>query len=146
METNEFVLESIDKIDELAKILLATYEGYKVFILEGDLGAGKTTLTQAFCRILDAEDEVVSPTYTIINEYHTKDDQTIYHADFYRLDTLEEATETGIEDYLFSGQYCFIEWPQILKPILPLKFVKLVIQNLPEPAKNGRKIIAKAYA
>lgn len=146
MESKEFTLESLDKIDELAKLLIANYKNHRVFTLEGDLGAGKTTLTQAFCRQLKVEDEVVSPTYTIINEYNTQDGDVIYHADLYRLNTLEEASETGIEDYLFSGNYCFIEWPQILKPLLPLKFVKLVIQNHSDQNYNGRKIIAEAYA
>lgn len=139
----EFVLPSLDKIDTVAAEILDTFNGYKVFLLEGDLGAGKTTLTQAFCKYLKVNDDVVSPTYTIINEYLTSTNEFVYHADLYRLNSLHEAVETGIEDYLYSKRYCFIEWPQIISEILPFKFVKLVIRNQNDQSNSGRKIIAE---
>ncbi len=137
------MLTSLDKIDAIAADILDSFQDYKVFLLQGDLGAGKTTLTQAFCKYLNVEDEVVSPTYTIINEYLTSSGKPVYHADLYRLNSLQEAIETGIEDYLFSNCYCFIEWPKIISDILPFKFVKLDIQNQGDQNISGRKIIAE---
>ena len=140
--TKEFQLQSLATIDAVAKAILQTFETHRVYTLVGDLGAGKTTLTQAFCRCLQASDEVLSPTYTLINEYKTTSKGSIYHADLYRINSLEEAIDTGIEDYLFSGNYCFIEWPQLITSILPFKFVNLEIRNCTD---GSRKIIATQH-
>ena len=87
--------------------------------------------------ILGVIDDVVSPTYTLINEYHTISGKNVYHADLYRINSLEEAVQTGIEEYVFSEQYCFIEWPAIIAPVLPSNFVKLDITNIvSEPPSN----------
>jgi tRNA threonylcarbamoyladenosine biosynthesis protein TsaE len=135
----EFHLKSLNDIDAVAQDILDSFPNYKVFTLVGNLGAGKTTLTQAFCKYLKVDDEVVSPTYTLINEYICTNGQSIFHADLYRINTLQEAIDTGIEDYLYSGNYCFVEWPQLITPVLPYKFVNLEI----EPTADGsRKIIA----
>ena len=138
----EFHLSSLNNIDEVAQDILQHFEDYKVFTLVGDLGAGKTTLTQAFCRQLNAVDDVLSPTYTLINEYKSNDGNMIFHADLYRINSLQEAIDTGIEDYLYSGKYCFVEWPQIISEILPFKFVNLDIKNL---SNTSRKIIATTH-
>ena len=137
----EFEVGSLDQNDAVAASILASFENYKVFLFEGDLGAGKTTFTQSFCKHLGVKDEVTSPTYTIINEYVSTSGSSVFHADMYRIKDLGEAIETGIEDYLYSGNYFFIEWPQLLTPILPYKFVKLEIRN----QSGKRKIIAESY-
>jgi tRNA threonylcarbamoyladenosine biosynthesis protein TsaE len=137
-----FDLPSIDNIDAVAQDILNIYSGYKVFTLVGNLGAGKTTLTQAFCRVLKTEDEVVSPTYTLINEYASTNGTSIFHVDLYRINSLQEAIDTGIEDCLFSGNYCFIEWPQIISTLLPFKFVNLEIH---QSTDGSRKIIATTH-
>lgn len=91
---------------------------HKIFLLIGDLGAGKTTFAKYFLTLLDSEDSASSPTFPIVNEYHLKGGK-FYHIDLYRLNSLNEAMDIGIEDYLYSGQYCFIEWPGLIKDILP---------------------------
>lgn len=129
-------LGSLREIDTVAAQILNDFPDFRVFLLSGNLGAGKTTLTQAFCRCLEVMDEVVSPTYTLINEYMTVNGNNVYHADLYRVKNTAEAIDTGIEDYMESGSYCFIEWPEILEPVLPHKFVKLDIRN-----NSGNRII-----
>lgn len=98
----------------------------RIFALYGDLGAGKTTLVKAFCKQLHLPQRVLSPTFTIIHEYG--DPSVVYHIDLYRLNTLEEAYAAGVDECLASGRYCFIEWPQVLEPILPADTVRIVLE------------------
>lgn len=110
-----------------AKQLLTSYPGSRVFALYGAMGAGKTTFIKEICRQLGAKDIVQSPTYSIINEYITPEGTSLYHFDFYRIKKLEEVYDIGYEDYLYSGSYCFIEWPELLEKLLPSDGVKVII-------------------
>lgn len=83
------------------------------------MGAGKTTFISALCRYFGVEDDVCSPTFTIVNEYRTADSDSIFHFDFYRIDSLKEAVDIGFEEYLYSGSLCLIEWPEKVAPLLP---------------------------
>ena len=87
--------------------------------IDGPAGAGKTTFTNAFCKALGVIDVVSSPTFSIINVYETKNDNTIYHLDLYRLKNEEEAINAGVEDCLYSGNICLVEWPDKLPTIFP---------------------------
>jgi tRNA threonylcarbamoyladenosine biosynthesis protein TsaE len=106
----EWIFE-LAEIDKMAGQLLAAYHDKKVWALRGDMGAGKTTLVHALCGALGVVDVVGSPTFPVINEYRTADGQTVYHIDLYRLKDAEEAINTGVEDCLYSGHRCFVEWP-----------------------------------
>ena len=139
----QYHIPSLDQLPAIAKQFWREYQSYTVFLLTGDLGAGKTTFVQAIGKQLQIADDVLSPTYTIVNEYETKDGLTVYHADLYRLHSMEEAQEVGIEEYLDSGHPCFIEWPELIEPLLPLKFVKLELKNHPDG--DGRLLIVDAY-
>lgn len=116
-----------------AKELLNLCRNQFFFAFYGDLGAGKTTLIKAICEELGCEDNVVSPTYSIINEYRIKADHsttatTIYHMDFYRLKSLDEALDIGIEEYFDDPHaYCFVEWPELVEPVLPTDVVRVYI-------------------
>jgi tRNA threonylcarbamoyladenosine biosynthesis protein TsaE len=110
-----------------AKRILEYTSGQKLLAFYGSMGAGKTTIIKAICRILGAGDIVTSPTFTMINEYKTKDDEIIYHIDFYRIKKAEEAFDFGIEEYFSSGSYCFMEWPELIGGILPAETVKIKI-------------------
>lgn len=117
-------IESIDKIGEVAKEFLATikadYNDRKCIAFFGEMGVGKTTFITALCKELNVIDNVTSPSFAIINEYATDNsDKLIYHFDFYRIKSLKEAFDLGYEDYFFSGNYCFIEWPEKVESILP---------------------------
>jgi tRNA threonylcarbamoyladenosine biosynthesis protein TsaE len=110
-----------------AKRILESTSGQKLLAFYGSMGAGKTTIIKAICRILGAGDIVTSPSFTMINEYKTKDDEIIYHIDFYRIKKAEEVFDFGIEEYFSSGSYCFIEWPELIGGILPAETVKIKI-------------------
>jgi tRNA threonylcarbamoyladenosine biosynthesis protein TsaE len=105
------VIFSLQGIDEIAKQVIASMGNRKVIALYGEMGVGKTTFTTAFCKALNVIDVVSSPTFSIINVYETADDKTIYHLDLYRLKDEEEAINAGVEDCLYSGNICLVEWP-----------------------------------
>jgi tRNA threonylcarbamoyladenosine biosynthesis protein TsaE len=113
------VIFSLQGIDEIAKQVIAAMGNRKVIALHGEMGAGKTTFTTAFCKALDVIDVVSSPTFSIINVYETTDDKTIYHLDLYRLKDEEEAINAGVEDCLYSGNICLVEWPKKVAVIFP---------------------------
>ena len=99
------------KIIDLAK-------DYKIWTFKGEMGAGKTTLIKSICKKLGVIDEVSSPTFSLVNEYKTKNGETIYHFDFYRIKSIHEAYDIGIEEYFESGNICLIEWPNMIEEIL----------------------------
>ena len=99
--------------------------GYRIFAFYGEMGAGKTTLIKELCRHLSSDDNFSSPTYSIVNEYLTETGRKIYHIDLYRLNDLEEAISLGIQEYLDSGNYVFIEWPELIAVLLPPETVKV---------------------
>ncbi len=112
-------IDNIKNIDFAAAELLKEFKGQRVFAFFGEMGAGKTTFIQALCRELDVIEVVNSPTFTIVNEYHTENGSSIYHFDFFRIKKIEEVFDLGYEDYFYSGNYCFIEWPELITDILP---------------------------
>lgn len=108
---------SLDKIDEIAEKIL-TLSKHKIFLLEGEIGVGKTTLTKAIAKQLGVKEVTSSPTFSLVNEYQS-DDGLLYHFDLFRLEDLSEAYDIGIEEYLDSDNFCFIEWPEKIMSILP---------------------------
>jgi tRNA threonylcarbamoyladenosine biosynthesis protein TsaE len=110
-----------------AKEILEYISGHKLLAFYGSMGAGKTTIIKAICRILGTGDIVTSPTFTLINEYRTNKGEIIYHIDFYRIKKAEEVFDFGIEEYFSSGSYCFMEWPELIGGILPSEAVKIKI-------------------
>ena len=119
-KTVQNILFSYNEIDSVAKELVNLSQGHKIWLFRGEMGAGKTTLIQAICQHLGVIEQATSPTYSIINEYDsTKINTPIYHMDLYRLKNEEEALQIGIEEYLFSEVYCFVEWPDVIQNLLP---------------------------
>ena len=112
----------------VAEKLLNEFCDQRVFAFYGKMGAGKTTFIQSICMALGTIDNVTSPTFALINEYRTGEMKSIFHFDFYRIKKLEEAFDLGYEDYLYSGNYCLIEWPEMIEPLLPDSFVKVKIE------------------
>lgn len=116
-----FPIPSLDKIDQVASEFMATYNEPSVFCFYGSMGAGKTTFIQALCRQLHVVDVVNSPSFSIVNEYDTAKGDKVYHFDFYRLKQENEAFDLGYEDYFYSDSYCFVEWPEKIASLLPVK-------------------------
>lgn len=111
---------SLNKIDEAAETLLSLAKGCSVIALQGQMGAGKTTFIMAMCRQLGIADNISSPTFSIINEYRNGiNGNPVYHMDLYRLQSEAEAINAGVEDCLFSGNLCFVEWPERIPAIFP---------------------------
>ena len=129
----EITIQSIDDLDKVVKALLEFSDGKKKMMLYGEIGAGKTTFIQTFCKHLGVKEAVVSPTFSLVNEYACVDEitgkeQYIHHLDLYRLKNDQEALDIGIEDYLYDDYYCFIEWAEIIEHWLPDDFVKIHIE------------------
>lgn len=108
--------------------ILQVYPEKKVYALRGQMGAGKTTFTKQLCEEMGTEDVVNSPTFAIVNVYEDREGEEIYHFDCYRLKSIQEALDFGAEEYLYSGQYCFIEWPEMIEDILPEDTVDVTIR------------------
>ena len=115
---------------KLSSLILTNYSN-RIIAISGDLGAGKTTLIKNLCLQLRVNEVVSSPTFPIINEYLSEDGEKIFHFDFYRLNSIQEALDIGTDLYLNSGFYCFIEWPELIIPLLDenVLFLHLKLEN-----------------
>lgn len=108
---------------------------HNVLLFYGDMGVGKTTLIKQICKDLGSNDIISSPTFSLVNEYSSKN-ETLYHFDFYRITNEEEALDIGIEDYLYSKNWCFIEWPENIGNLLPLDAVEIHLTLLEDGSRN----------
>lgn len=135
---SSFCIPSPAELPQAARWLLGECPLKRVFAFYGKMGVGKTSLIKVLCEELGVIDMVNSPTFSIVNEYEcAKGGRSIYHFDFYRLQTLSEARDMGCEDYFYSGAYCFIEWPELVEPLLPDDAATLLIE---ENADGSRTI------
>ena len=123
----ELLLNNLSEIDILANRFVENMNHRKVFAFYGEMGAGKTTFIKAICGALGVTETITSPTFAIVNEYEKEEGEPIFHFDFYRIKDIDEAYDFGYEDYFYSGNICFIEWPQLVEPLLPENVVKVQI-------------------
>jgi tRNA threonylcarbamoyladenosine biosynthesis protein TsaE len=128
-EVGEHILaENPGQLGSIAKRIIRDASDHTIWLFKGEMGAGKTTLIQAICMAKGVMDQVTSPTYTLVHEYLDLHGATYYHFDFYRLNHLGEVQDIGCEEYLYSGNICFIEWPDLIEPLLPEKFITIELQ------------------
>jgi tRNA threonylcarbamoyladenosine biosynthesis protein TsaE len=129
MDKLSFAAVTMDVLHHVAQDIAAAIKDNKVVLFYGEIGAGKTTLIKEICKQLGVADSMNSPTFALVNEYHTKENGTIYHFDLYRIKNIEECLDMGMEEYLYSGNYCFIEWPEMALPLLPENYCNLYIKT-----------------
>lgn len=131
-------LRKADEAADVARLIIASHPEARVFALHGELGAGKTTLIKGFCNVLGVTDHTSSPSFAIVNEYRNAAGDEVYHFDLYRLRSANELRDIGFEEYLDSGAYCFIEWPELAGDRLPPGTVRLSIDVAPEGSRTIR--------
>ena len=134
---HKLIIESTDTIHDTARKFIEGIGDRRVFAFNGKMGAGKTTFIKAICEVMGVQETVNSPTFSIVNEYEAADGRIIYHFDCYRINTVQEALDLGAEEYLYSGNLCFIEWSENIAPILPDSLVNVDIEEV----ENGKREI-----
>lgn len=130
-------IKSLSEINHIAAKFIQAHPADRIFAFYGSMGAGKTTFIKALCEEMKVLDYVTSPTFALINEYKTESNNSIFHFDFYRIKSIDEAFDLGYEDYFYSGEYCFIEWPELIEPLLPSIAVKVYLKEI----ENGIRTI-----
>jgi len=129
------IVFSLDQIQEVAEQII-TQNPKKIILFNGEMGVGKTTLIKQLCKTLGVEDATSSPTFSLVNEYYTSDNQIVYHFDFYRLNKETEALDMGVDDYLYSGNWCFIEWSEKISSLIPEEHSIVTIELQADGKRN----------
>ncbi len=123
-------------LEVLAKKILDEQKNIRIFLFNAEMGSGKTTFIKQLCKELGVKDNMSSPTYPIVNEYLTKTGNKVYHFDLYRIKNIEECMDLGMEDYLYSGNYCFVEWPEIANRLYPENHCTITIKKETEHSRS----------
>ncbi len=131
MSSIKIEVNGLPDLEDAAKKIITFAEDEQMFIFDGEMGAGKTTLIKALAKTLGVTEVVTSPTFSIVNEYEANG-SVIYHFDFYRIKDLQEAYDIGYEEYFYSGNICFIEWPGKIESLLPEHYIKIEINVINE--------------
>jgi tRNA threonylcarbamoyladenosine biosynthesis protein TsaE len=120
----------------VAEQLLQKYPDHRFFAFYGEMGAGKTTLIKALCRLLRSTDVVSSPSFSVVNVYKTEHLGDIFHFDFYRMKSIEEVFDIGYEEYFYGNAFCFAEWPEKIEPLLPEECIKVSLEVKSEGSRE----------
>lgn len=126
---------SLENLSEIATGVIASVKN-KTLLFYGEMGVGKTTLIKEICKQLGVLDNISSPTFSLVNEYQTKNNESIFHFDFYRIEEEEEALDMGIDDYFYNNDWCLIEWPENVENLLPLEAVEIHLSVLEDGQRN----------
>lgn len=125
---------TLDEIESAASEIIKAFDGRKIVRFIGEMGAGKTTMIKSLCKLLGVDEDVTSPTFAIVNEYEGAGCR-VFHFDFYRVKNQQEAIDLGLADYFYSGEYVFMEWPQLVDDFMPDDVVTLTIKEI-DPTKR----------
>ena len=123
--SNTFYANNLQELDEIGNQLLENFGNQKKIVFFGEMGVGKTTLIKSICKALNVQDIVTSPTFSVVNEYQTDIGGAIFHFDFFRIKNKEELLDFGFEEYIYSDNYCLIEWPEKAEGLLDDNFVEI---------------------
>jgi tRNA threonylcarbamoyladenosine biosynthesis protein TsaE len=134
------IVNSLEEIHNSAEKFIAEIGDKKIFAFNGKMGAGKTTFIKAICEVMGVKETINSPTFSIVNEYEAADGRIIYHFDCYRINKIQEALDLGVEEYLYSGNLCFIEWSENIATLLPDTLVNVDIN---ETKNKKREIVIR---
>lgn len=126
---------SLIDLPEIAKKIITSVKS-KTLLFYGEMGVGKTTLIKEICKQLNVNDTITSPTFSLVNEYHTTKLEKVFHFDFYRIKDENEVLDIGIEDYFYSKNWCLIEWPENIENLLPLDAIVLELKELDNGTRN----------
>lgn len=123
----KIIVNCISELKSVALQLIQYKKNKNIICFYGEMGVGKTTFIKEICKNLLVDDNVSSPTFSIVNQYKTKENKIIYHFDFYRLETVEEAYDLGYEEYFFQNDLCLIEWPEKIEGLIPEDIIKVIL-------------------
>ena len=123
--SNIFYANNLQELDEIANQLLEIFGNQKKIVFFGEMGIGKTTLIKSICKALNVQDIVTSPTFSVVNEYQTDIGNVIFHFDFFRIKNKEELLDLGLEEHIYSDNYCLIEWPEKAEGLLDNNFAEI---------------------
>ncbi|SHK67593.1 tRNA threonylcarbamoyladenosine biosynthesis protein TsaE [Clostridium cavendishii DSM 21758] len=140
----EFLIDSVEKTLEIGKKLGELAKPGDIICLTGDLGTGKTHISKGFAKGLGIDDHITSPTFNIVNEYHSGR-LTLYHFDVYRVNDPDEIYAIGFDEYIFSNGVSLIEWANYIEELIPNEYLHIHIKKVPELGENFRKIVLTAY-
>ncbi len=129
------IVFTIDELESVAQQIIAQQPA-KVIFFHGEMGVGKTTLIKQLCKTLGVTEATSSPTFSLVNEYETFNNQIVYHFDFYRLKNEIEALDMGADDYFYSGNWCFIEWAEKIPNLIPEEHSVVTIELRPDGKRN----------
>ncbi len=142
MKEYNITINGIEGYPQAAREFVKLLDKGRIFAFYGKMGSGKTTFIKSICEELGVEDTINSPTFAIVNEYEDREQNTIYHFDFYRIKSLEEVYNMGYEEYLYGDAICFMEWPELIEELLPEETVKVFV----EENENGSRSVKIIFA
>lgn len=133
---NTITIDSLSDLPKVAELVLESLNGRNVVAFFAPMGAGKTTLISTLMETLGSEDIVTSPTFALVNQYYTAEREPVYHFDFYRINSINEAFDMGYEEYFYSGDLCLVEWPEKVEQLLPDDTMVIKIEILDENTRR----------
>ena len=133
---SSFTIANVNELDKVAEFICKYHLHHKIFLFFGEVGAGKTTLIKKICKHLKIEDDVTSPTFSLVNKYVCPNNNIINHFDFYRIEKVDELYNLGIYEYLNNSKFCFFEWPEVANEIFKDQHLKIFIK-----VSNSKRII-----
>ncbi|MBE6284841.1 MAG: tRNA (adenosine(37)-N6)-threonylcarbamoyltransferase complex ATPase subunit type 1 TsaE [Bacteroidales bacterium] len=143
MKEYTITINGIEDYPQAAREFVKLLDKGRIFAFYGKMGSGKTTFIKSICEELGVEDSINSPTFAIVNEYEDRNQNTIYHFDFYRIKSIEEVYNMGYEEYLYGDAICFMEWPELIEELLPEETVKVFVEETEGGARSVKIMLAE---